>query len=195
MFQCPVWWDVGMRMRADLTGAALAAAVLGVLLAGCTPVPRAHDGPIVIPQEIAWRYAMSCVTSAGDVGISSLAWSNEGAEVHLDLSDDTSIDSAGLETQIEECLTEHHYEEAVDSFVDPYERARLYEFYSAVTIPCLARQGVDIRPVPWAMFTEPAGGEPWNPYLGMELPFDRLLELYQVCPPRPASLLNTDAAG
>ncbi|MEO5920813.1 MAG: hypothetical protein ABIQ01_06690 [Pseudolysinimonas sp.] len=172
-----------MRMRAIL-----AVAALGPLLAGCAPQPHPEGGPIVIPQEIAWRYAMYCIELAGDVGISSLAWDNSGAEAHLDETTDPAIDTAELETEIETCLTRDQYEAKVDPFVDPYERARLYEYYSAVTIPCLAREGMDITPAPRYLFSSLAGGEPWNPYLGMDLPFDRLLELYRACPPRPASL-------
>ena len=88
----------------------------------------------------------------------------------------------------------HPYGER-DSFVDPYERSRLYEYYTAFTLPCLARLGIDITPAPRSLFSEKGGGEPWNPYLGMELPFDELLELYQACPPRPASLDIEQAAG
>ena len=177
-----------MRMRA-----VLAAAALGVLLVGCTTVPRAVDRPLVIPPDIAWRYAMSCVSAAGDVGVDSLAWSNAGAEVHLDLSADPAVDTAALEDGIEACLTAHPYGER-DSFVDPYERSRLYEYYISDTIPCLARQGIDITPAPRSQFDEKSGGEPWNPYLGMDMPFDDLLELYNACPPRPASLgIETDA--
>lgn len=178
-----------MRMRAEVI---VAAAALGALLVGCTPAPRAHEGPVVIPQEIAWRYAMSCIEPAGPVGITSLQWNNSGAEIHLEPLEASSVDIPLMETQIEDCLTEHRYEDQIDPFVDPYERARLYEYYTAVTIPCLAREGVDIKPVPFAFFEEPAGGEPWNPYLGMEQPFDRLLELYRACPPRPESLNTAD---
>ena len=180
-----------MRMRAIVASAAVAT-VLGATLTGCTPAPRAHDGPVVIPQAIAWRYAMSCITSAGDVGVTELQWSNEGAEVKLDVSNGSASEIAGLEDQVEECLTAHRYEEAVDTFVDPYERERLYEYYQAVTVPCLQRQGIDLPPAPHVTFAVAGGGEPWNPYLGMDLPFDRLLELYRECPPRPSSLPGTD---
>lgn len=176
-----------MRMRTVAI-----AAVLAALLAGCTATPRAHDGPVVIPQGIAWRYAVSCIESAGNVSIVTLQWNNTGADVELE-SGDPRVDIPGLEARIEDCLTAHKYEEQVDAFVDPYERERLYEYYRAETLPCLERQGVEVAPVPRFAFAEAAGGEPWNPYLGMNLPFDRLLELYQACPPRPASLSVTDA--
>ena len=175
-----------MRMRV-VVGAAL----LAVVLAGCTAAPRAHDGPLIIPREIAWRYAMSCVESAGDVGIMAMAWSNAGATIELE-SDDPDADLAALENQVVTCLTAHRYQEHVDSFISAYERERLYGYYRSVTLPCLERQGIDVAPIAWDMFSQPAGGEPWNPYLGMELPFDRLLELYQTCPPRPATLSIAD---
>jgi hypothetical protein len=181
-----------MRMRAIIATAA-GAAVLGALLAGCTAAPRAHDGPLVIPAGIAWRYAMSCIDPAGNVAIESLQWSNAGAEVHLE-SGDPRVDIPAVETQIEDCLTAHRYEEHVDAVVDPYERERLYEYYAAFTVPCLAREGVSVDPLPRFVITAPDGGEPWNPYLGMNLPFDRLMDLYQACPPRPASL-TVDGAG
>lgn len=182
-----------MRMRAVLATAA-GAALLCTALAGCTAAPRAHDGPLVIPQGIAWRYAMSCVEPAGNVSINSLEWNNAGAEVHLE-SGDPHVDIPALETQIEECLTAYRYQEHTDSFVDPYEMERLYEYYSTFTIPCLASEGIDIDPLSRSMFFAPGGGEPWNPYLGMNQPFDRLIELYRVCPPRPASLSEADGAG
>ena len=108
-----------------------------------------------------------------------MQWDNSGAEIHLEQLEGSSVDIPAIEAQIEGCLTEHRYEDQIDPFVDPYERARLYEYYTAVTIPCLARRG-DRRQ---ARCRSPSsrnrqGGEPWNPYLGMEQPFDRLLELY-----------------
>jgi len=179
-----------MRMRTIV-----AAAALGVLLAGCTPASRSLDGPLVIPQELAWRYAMFCVEPAGEsVGVTSLTWSNTGAHIELEAPDDPTADLAALETSIEECLTEYRYEDRVNPAATVYERAELYEYYSGVTLPCLARQGLEIEPVPREFFLAPDGGEPWNPYLGLDLPFERLLELYSACPPRP-SYLETAAAG
>src|SRR5688572_18266407 len=122
-----------MRMRAIIVTAALAA-----LLAGCTPATRAHNGPLIIPQAIAWHYAMSCIepAAAGGFGIMALEWSNEGADIVLE-SDDPAIDIPALEARIEACLTEHRYQEHSDAYVDPYERARLYEYYATFTVPCL----------------------------------------------------------
>lgn len=169
--------------------------VLAAVLAGCTPAPRAHDGPLIIPLGIAWRYAMSCIEPAGDIGIAALQLSNEGADVILEESDDPSVDISALEAEIEGCLTRYRYQEHTDAYVDPYERERLYEYYSTFTVPCLASEGIEIDPLPRFAFIEPEGGEPWNPYLGMDLPFDRLIELYRACPPRPSSLSEADNLG
>jgi hypothetical protein len=185
-----MWWDDGMRMRTIV-----AAAALGALLAGCTPVSRTLDGPVVIPQEIAWRYAMHCVEPVGEnVGVVSLTWSNTFADIQLEAPDVPAADLAALEATIEACLSEYRYEDQASPTASIYERAELYEYYSGVTIPCLAGHGIDIEPVPREFFLAPDGGEPWNPYLGMDLPFDRLLELYRACPPRP-DYLETSAGG
>jgi hypothetical protein len=139
---------------------------------------------------------MFCVEPAGEsVGITSLMWSNSGAEIDLEAPDDPELDLAALETRIEDCLTEYRYEEWVSPSATMFQRMELYEYYSGVTLPCLTRQGMDIEPVPREFFLQPEGGEPWNPYLGMDLPFERLLELYRACPPRPEYLENADAAG
>jgi hypothetical protein len=180
-----------MRMRTIA-----AAAALGMLLAGCTPVSRAVDGPVVIPQGIAWRYAEFCLQPAGDgLWVASLSWSNAGADIELEAATNLDVDIAALEAEIEECLTAYRYQEWVSPAATMFERVELYEYYSGVTLPCLAAHGVDIEPVSRQYFLEPDGGEPWNPYLGMDLPFDRLLELYQACPPRPAYLDSPRTAG
>jgi hypothetical protein len=180
-----------MRMRTIVAVAALCA-----VLAGCTPAARGVDGPVVLPQEIAWRYAMFCVEPAGEsVAITSLIWTNAGAAVDLEAPDDPAVDLDDLETRIEQCLTEYRYEEWVSPSATVFERVELYEYYSGVTLPCLARRGLDIEPVPREFFLQPGGGEPWNPYLGMDLPFERLLELYRACPPRPGYLDSAAAAG
>lgn len=182
-----------MRMRAIIaTGAA--AAALAILLAGCTPATRAHSGPLIIPQAIAWHYAASCIESAGEVGVMALEWSNAGADVVLE-ADDPAIDIPALEAQIEACLTEYRYQEHTDAYVDPYERERLYEYYATFTVPCLANEGIEIEAMRRTVFSAPSGAEPWNPYLEMNLPFERLIELYRLCPPRPASLGEADGAG
>jgi hypothetical protein len=182
-----------MRMRAIIATGAAAAALAG-LLAGCTQAPRAHSGPLVIPQAIAWHYATSCIAPAGDVGVMALEWSNEGANIVLE-SDDPTIDIPALEAQIEACLGEYRYQEHTDAYVDPYERERLYEYYATFTVPCLANEGIEIEPMRRTVFYASGGGEPWNPYLEMNLPFERLIELYRLCPPRPASLSEADGAG
>lgn len=175
-----------MRMRAIVATAA-ATTALAILLAGCTPARRAHDGPLIIPQAIAWQYAMSCTEPAGDVGVMAMEWSNVGADIVLE-SDDPAIDIPALEAQIEACLTQYRYQERTDAYVDPYERARLYEYYATFTVPCLANEGIEIEPMRRTVFYAPGGYEPWNPYPGMNLPFERLIELFRACPPRPASL-------
>jgi len=180
-----------MRMRTIVLAAAL-----GMVMAGCTPVSRALESPVVIPQEIAWRYAMFCIEPAGlEAVVTSLAWSNAGADIELEAPDDPTVDVAALETAVEDCLTQYRYEESARLAPDLYERAELYDYYLAVTLPCLDRQGLDIEPVPREFFLAPDGGEPWNPYLGMELPFERLLELYRACPPRPDFLDTAGSAG
>ena len=180
-----------MRMRTIA-----AAAALGMLLAGCTPISRAVDGPVVIPQGIAWRYAEFCMEGLQDgIWVELLSWSNAGADVELEMATTVDIDAEALEAEIESCLSEYRYQEWVSPDATLFERVELYEYYSGVTLPCLAAQGLDIEPVPRGYFLEPVGGEPWNPYLGMDLPFDRLLELYQACPPRPAYLDSPRTAG
>jgi hypothetical protein len=179
-----------MRMRTIV-----AAAALGALLAGCTPVSRAVDGPLVLPPEIAWRYASFCIETAGTgVSVTALHWSNAGADVDLEAVGDQTTDLDALELEIEGCLTEYRYEEREIANASIYERAELYEYYTGVTIPCLARQGIDVDPVPREVFIDPDGGEPWNPYFSMDIPFEQLLGLYETCPPRPDSL-DTGAAG
>jgi hypothetical protein len=182
-----------MRMRAIVATGAVGA-VLVALLAGCTPTPRAHDGPVIIPQGVAWQYATSCVEADGDVGVMAMEWSNAGADVVLE-SDDPAIDIPALEAQIEACLTEYRYEEHTDAYIDPYERERLYEYYSTFTVPCLANEGIEVEPMRRSTFYASGGGEPWNPYPGLNLPFERLFELYRLCPPRPASLSEADGLG
>jgi len=180
-----------MRMRTIA-----AAAALGMLLAGCTPMSRAVDGPVVIPQGIAWRYAEFCMDSLVEgISVELLHWSNAGADVELEVATTVDVDTEALEAEIESCLSEYRYEEWVSPDATMFERVELYEYYSGVTLPCLAAHGLDIEPVPRRYFLEPDGGEPWNPYLGMDLPFDRLLELYKDCPPRPDYLDSPRAAG
>lgn len=184
-----------MRSRGRLTAAALAVAVLGAAVAGCTAAPRAHDGPMIIPHGMSWQYAVSCIQSAGQVSVAAMEWSNEGAYVELDESTDPALDIPSLELQIEACLTAHRYEERSDAFVDPYERERLWENYTMFVLPCLSAEGIEVAPRPRAAFMDPAGGEPWNPYYELDLPFDRLIELYDACPPRPATLSEADLPG
>lgn len=173
---------MGVKMR---VWSSPCVATLGLLLAGCASAPRAQDGPFVIPHEIAWRYAMSCVELAGENPIAELRWTNDDAEVHLEPSSDPSIETAAIELAIEGCLSAQRYEERVVVVSSVYKRALLYDYYLGFTIPCLSRQGIEITPLPREFFLMPDSGDPWNPYLGMDVSFDRLIELYRLCPPSP----------
>lgn len=84
---------------------------------------------------------------------------------------------------------EGHYrsEERASSFtyVDAFERAQLWDYYNAVTLPCLAGRGVVVPALRREEFFEP-GRRPWNPYPAMgDLPFDQVVALYRACPPIP----------
>jgi hypothetical protein len=75
------------------------------------------------------------------------------------------------------------------NYVDAYERAQLYDYYSAVTVPCLASKGVELEPLHRSDFFVP-DSRPWNPYTSMrDRPFDELVALYHACPPIPEYLL------
>lgn len=96
----------------------------------------------------------------------------------------------------EECLERYDRDERSGlSFVDSYERARLWEWYHAVTVPCLAAQGVRIEPVARSEFFL-VRERPWNPYVGFEaVAFDELVRLYRACPPVPESLRERHLPG
>jgi hypothetical protein len=80
------------------------------------------------------------------------------------------------------------------TYVDAYERARLWEYYTAVTVPCLASRGVDLAPIARERFFVP-DERPWNPYTSMQgIPFDDLVGLYRACPPVPPSLQSRHEA-
>jgi hypothetical protein len=92
--------------------------------------------------------------------------------------------------ELEACLDRYEFEQRADgfSYVDAAERAQLWEYYTAVTVPCLAARGVDVPPVTRQDFFLP-DERPWNPYTALrDIPFDTLVGHYAACPPVPAYL-------
>ena len=70
------------------------------------------------------------------------------------------------------------------NYVDAFERAQLWDYYNAVTLPCLDARGRRRRPTRAEFFLPDQ--RPWNPYTAMDdLPFDQLFALYRACPPIP----------
>ena len=183
-----------MRRRTVVLFAGVAVAVMAAFAAAvavASPpnrlLERAVEQPIVIPQGLAWRYAQTCVFAVETVGVTELRWNNEGADAEVEATAEPGVDTEAIETQIETCLEKYRYEERPAILPSDADRAQLYDFYTGVTLPCLAYRGIDVHPEPRELFFAPVG-EPWNPYLGMEQPIDRLLELYEACPPVPAYL-------
>jgi len=90
-------------------------------------------------------------------------------------------------TCADECAAQYRLEPRADGFtyVDAYERSQLWDYYTAVTAPCLVARGVTLEPPTREDFFVP-DQRPWNPYTTMDdLPFDELVALYRACPPVP----------
>jgi hypothetical protein len=182
-----------MRARVvALTVASVASvATLAALIGGCTaptPLARVHDRPLAVPSDLSWQWATSCMLqmTSGETVV-SISWGDGGADVQFDAVTPATV----LDTQIlKACFAQYRTEPRPSGFgyVDAYERSRLWDYYTAVTEPCLRDHDVIVPPVPRSQFFLP-DQRPWNPYTSMDdLPFPELLELYQDCPPVPASL-------
>jgi hypothetical protein len=168
--------------------------VLGVaavaLLAGCAPSPQPDPplGPITIPPELSWQYAHTCF--GDDMAPVAASWGpGVTADVHFEVE---SPESAAIAAQVEACLDQYPYEDGQSDFgfVDPFERAQLYDYYMSMTVPCLARHGIDLDPVARTTFFAP-DRRPWNPYQETDftgVPFLKLYSAYRACPPVPEYL-------
>jgi hypothetical protein len=158
-------------------------------LAACTaitpPVARAHDEPFAIPQDLTWQYATSCMMQMTSEGtVVGLQWDETGIEVRFE---DETAETLLDQQRLKNCFAQYRTEQRADSFsyVDAFERAQLWDYYSAVTEPCLTAHGVTVPALTRAQFFVP-DQRPWNPYTAMDdLPFEELVALYQACPPIP----------
>lgn len=167
----------------------VALAALTIALAGCTPVPQPKEEPVALPEDLAWRYVSSCLGDIGSVGPAQISWGDGPAVVSF-ASDEQTPEQRAAAVQIQECLDRYDYAPTSTSYnyVNSYERAQLYDWYTRETIPCLADKGVEAPRIARTAFFDPAA-RPWNPYTDMDdVPFDQLIALYRACPPIPEYL-------
>lgn len=163
----------------------VAIAAAAMLLTACTPAARERAEPVAVPQDLTWQYATSCLMNmtSGETVV-SLQWDETGIEVGFDEDTPATV----LDQQrIENCFAQYRFEQRASSYnyVDAFERAQLWDYYNAVTLPCLAEHGVRLPALTRAQFFVP-DSRPWNPYTAMDdLPFDQLFALYRACPPIP----------
>ena len=166
----------------------VAVAAVAMLLAACTPVAsptRERTEPFAVPQDLTWQYATNCMLemTSGETVV-SLQWDETGIEVGFDEdSPATELDQQAVQA----CFDQYRLEQRSSSFnyVDAFERAQLWDYYNAVTLPCLDEHGVGVPALTRAQFFLP-DQRPWNPYTAMDdLPFDQLFALYRACPPIP----------
>ena len=170
--------------------ATVAVAALALALAGCTPVPRTTGEPFRLPQELAWRYVATCLGELGTIGPAQIEWGDGPALVSL--ADDPTPEAQAAAERTSKCLNRYRYEPRDTSFnfVSAYERAQLFDWYTRDTAPCLEAQGIAAPDIPRAEFFVP-GERPWNVYTQMStVPFARLIQLYQACPPVPQYLAS-----
>jgi hypothetical protein len=166
---------------------AAAGALAVALLTACTaaPVQRTLNHPFLVPQDLAWQYATSCFgEELIGGGVISLSY-GEGAS-RVEFAEDTP-ESQAEKARIEACLDEYRFADASNDldYVDGYERSQLWDYYTAITVPCLAALGVELAPIPREDFFTP-DQRPWNPYPSMQdVPFAELIDLYEACPPVP----------
>ncbi|MEO8263020.1 MAG: hypothetical protein ABI566_10670 [Pseudolysinimonas sp.] len=167
--------------------AGVALAALALALAGCTPVPRAASEHFVVPQDLVWRYVSHCTQDAGEAGPFVFSFGDGPATIQFETP---TPENEVVAAEAAACLDRYRYDTASSfQYVSAFERAQLFDYYSGQTRPCLAANGVDVPPIARDQFFVP-DERPWNPYTSIEgYSFDRLLELYDACPPVPRYLL------
>ena len=176
-----------------VSAAAVGAALLSLALIASTPAPRTAGEPFRMPQDLAYRYVATCLGELDTIGPAQIEWGDRPAVVSV-AEDPTPEAQAALE-RTEDCLNRYRYEprDASFNFVSAYERAQLFDWYTRDTAPCLEAQGIDAPEIPRAEFFVP-DQRPWNVYTQMStVPFTRLIELYQACPPVPQYLTSRHA--
>ncbi|MGN6502972.1 MAG: hypothetical protein ACTHKX_08745 [Pseudolysinimonas sp.] len=152
-------------------------------------------------MRMRWRVALAALGTAS-VALAGLAVASGGGEtaaraagapwvLPTDLSWRLSQSCTGDPDHTEACLARFRIDTSRTAFdyVNVYERAQLYDYYTGSTVPCLARHGVVAPVIARSAFFDPAK-RPWNVYTDMaEVAFDRIIDLYRACPPVPQYLL------